>query len=104
MKTLEKLLLCSFVCFIFTFCKDEDNKTIYYKVEEFEVIKENIKTNVDGGYHRWYSGNSGVYKICLSNDKDTIQEEYITNRPQRFYKGDSVYYNQILGCYYIKTK
>lgn len=98
-----KFILCILTCLILICCESNVNKSIkYYKVEEFEIIKEGIKTNVDGGYHHWYYGNSNLYRICISNKKDTIREEYITDRKQRFFKGDSVYYQPYAGCYFIK--
>ena len=100
---MKNLLLGILTCLILTCCESNHKEIEYYKVEEFEIIKENIKTNVDGGYHKWYYGYSNLYKICLSNKTDTIQEEYITTIKQRFYKGDSVYYNDFRDCYYLKN-
>ncbi len=101
---MKKFLIGILTCLILTCCSNNyEDKTIYYKVEEFEIIKENIHTNVDGGYHHWYYGTSNMYKMCVTNKKDTIREEFVTTEKLRFIEGDSVYYNEYSCNWYLKN-
>ena len=89
---MNKILICILTCLILTCCSNNPKPITYYKVEEFEIIQEDIYINV-GSYHN-FRGKVNEYKICLSNKNDTIKDKFITDYKYRFNVGDSVVYRK----------
>ena len=53
------MVIISITCLMY--CDEPAKPPKHYKVEEFRIIRTNIDTNVDGGYHCMFDGKANIY-------------------------------------------